>query len=368
MDVDRDGKEALEDKVCLQKELGSLKDVTRTDFNPYDFHSKMTETSKTTSDENSNNNLSKKSKSSRTNPFCPKTLSAEVSGSQIKDQDLSQNKNITVTPPADSGSKLNDLESFSRKYTNSTQSSLTKFPANKLLNTVYNSASNAPVDLLVTLMRKVLVYGSKLENLKLELLSTNPNFKIDKLFQTFSQGRSTLNEEALIHFFHSYDLFVSITTARFFITYLKRLARGPGRSDREALNMIQFGMLFLPVSQNTLLFMPNIGIVVDSNRSIDPKQTLQTKSEFYLAQEILMIWLRKFQDISRTLSLIQPETHESMFALIAGDSGSSMNWITVSSFLEANSVKFLEEDIIHIFKEMGGQNISAINFRSFKAY
>jgi hypothetical protein len=297
-----------------------------------------------------------------------KETSTESNSMVSEKQNLMKQENTRDQNSANSHLKPTPDGLYPRISVRTAESSNARHQSSDLFRSLYNSRSKTPIDVLARLMQKVLVYGSKIEHLKLELLSMNPDFKVDRLFQTYSKGRSSLDTEALLKFFRSFELSVPETTIRAFICYIKKLVKMPRQSDRVCLNLIQFALLFMPVSQDASLLMAHMGFGIDSNRSIEQKPTLETEAEFHLVKQILIIWLRKLDDIGRTFSLIHSETHEDMFAMIAGSSESTIGWKMVCSFLDSCNVKFLDEDIIHVFREMSGQNLTSINFSNFKAY
>lgn len=352
----------------LLLEKADLKDSEKDYVESSDTDHKFNDFSKTEDEKTDRLRAIEKAQNKANCLFVVKTKSPEKNDLVQISQNLANQESNFEQGFSKTHTLANEFGSIQRHSIRTCESSNTKLYSSQVSKAFSHQNSISPIDFLTRLMQKILVYGSKIEHLKLELFNMNSDFKIIKIFQAYSQGRSSLSAEALLQFFRNFELSVSETTIKAFMTYIKKLVTMPRKNDQISLNLVQFGSLFLPVSQDVSFLISHMGLSIDSNRSIDSKATLETEAEFLLIKQILIIWLRKFEDISRTLNVIPSETHEALYTLIAGDIESTISWKIVSTFLETNNVKFLDEDIIHIFRELSGKNLTSINFNNFRMY
>jgi hypothetical protein len=227
----------------------------------------------------------------------------------------------------------------------------------------------SPVQLSKSLFQKILVYSSKIENLKMDLMNKSPSFKISLIFNAFTSNKSEMNIDSLSKFFENFGLKTSHSVLVSFISYIKRISKSQHSERDSGLNLMQFASLFIPVTQESSFFICNITSIPASDHSLTQNSYLaDNEKEFPLIRQILIIWLKKFESLYRTMTQCKPEIVEQMYCAVTGSANVNINWRIASNFLDSNDVKFIDEDIIHLFRETGGNNLTSISLNNFQEY
>lgn len=277
-------------------------------------------------------------------------------------------------------SKMNRVNDSSVNYSNPLDSQLRQSGVRKssklqiLDLTNEFSRINSKSDLiykLTLLFKKMLVYSSKLEAIKSELFSNNANFNILEIFQLYDENKAgIINVEEFEVFIADVGIQVSSQQTLKIIEYVNNIVWPEGQ-DTNKLGSFQFANVFIPYNtDNRFILKQMLEMKQKKPEASDgsQEQPIIQESDFLLIRQILIFIMRKIEDLSAIVqSLKEYKIEEAFFAITKGEK-KDITWKILSDFLEQNDVRFIDEDLVYIFRDFKSKSMGIIGYQNFSEF
>ena len=233
-----------------------------------------------------------------------------------------------------------------------------------------NSISGELKYKVVELFKKILIYSSKLEELKGELFGNNPRFNLMGIFKIYDEDEDgLLSKEQFERLVVDIGFQLNGLQLDRLMCYLNNfLTKTIEKINTENINFSDFTKLFFPMARdNSQLFNTYYG-----NQNFKKKKAVENdlvikESEFHLMRQIVIIMLRKLDDLSVIVRSLRNHDVSDIFKIVS-NSMSNINWDILTDFLENSNIKFIDEDLEHVFRDFRSQKFAVINFETFKKF
>lgn len=223
-----------------------------------------------------------------------------------------------------------------------------------------NQAKEPGVKELGELFKKMLIYGSKIEELKHKLFDNNQEFNLLGIFDIYDENQDgNISLEELTRLMR--DMGIDIKEDQIEI-FLRCLQEKWGKSPSSVLKFAQFTKLFYPVSM-----MMNFNIFDKFYERTSDSQNLQIEqSDFDIMKEIIMLTFVKIKDMQELLAKLKVVDQGKLFEIVSNKK-LEIFLSDIKSFLDLNSINFMEEDLLYIIEAFKTNNKSKISKLEFEA-
>jgi len=236
------------------------------------------------------------------------------------------------------------------------------------------SRMNSKSDLiykLTLLFKKMLVYSSKLEAIKSELFNNNPDFNILEIFQLYDENKAgTIAAEEFEAFLADVGIQVSGQQTLKILEYVNNIVWPEGQ-DIRIISSFQFANIFIPYNTDNRFILKQMLEMkqkkLEAQDSANEQPIIQ-ESDFLLIRQILIFMMRKVEDISAIVQSLKEYSVDEAFGAITKGEKNDINWKTLSEFLEQNDVRFIDEDLVYIFRDFKSRSMGVIGYQNFSEF
>jgi hypothetical protein len=217
---------------------------------------------------------------------------------------------------------------------------------------------------VINLFKKILIYSTKLEELKNELFTNNPDFNLFGIFKIYDEDDDgfLLNQqfEKLI-----IDIGFQLSGLQLdrLMCYLNNfLTKSKEKINIDNINFTNFTKLFFPSNKDSSQIFHNL--YKGSTKARKHDDLVIKESEFHLMRQIVIIMLRKLDDISSLVQSLKSSDIDEAFKIVSM-SKNVITWDCLTSFLENSGIKFIDEDLEHIFMNFRTKQFTTISYETF---
>ncbi len=279
-------------------------------------------------------------------------------------------------------SKVNRVTDSSVNYStpldsNDNQSGVRKSSKLQILDLTNEfSRINSKSDLiykLTLLFKKILVYSSKIEAIKSELFGNNPNLNILEIFQLYDENTNgVINGDEFEAFIADVGIQVSEQQSAKILEYVNNVI-WPEGNDTDKLSTLQFANMFIPSNTDNRFILKQM-LEMKQKRpeglgsAEADDQPIIHESHFLHIRQILIFIMRKIEDLSAIVQTLREyKIEEAFFAITKGEK-KDITWKILSEFLEQNDVRFIDEDLVYIFRDFRSKSMGIIGYQNFSEF
>lgn len=293
-------------------------------------------------------------KSDRKHMISDDMIASTIKNNQFSEHELRNLKNTPTNKQITTNRSRNNLEILN----------LTGMLSNKTANNDMNNR-------LTHLFKKILIYGAKIEELKNMIFDNNPNFNLIGIFELYDDKKTgILAQEEFIDMIMDIGFQVPDIQLQKIMVYLQASNK---RSNKPvAVSFSQFSTLFYPLNLDSSFLNNEYEAKQEKKKDKsfkEPKEELIIQeSEFHIMRQIIILLLRKIEDTTNLVDQLRDYRTEELFSSISNGVDIDLSWRNLCEYLESNGVKFLEEDLFHIFRDFMSQNCAFITYKNFSSY
>ena len=223
---------------------------------------------------------------------------------------------------------------------------------------------------MLNMFKKIIVYSSKIEDLKQSIFEKNPDFNIVSIFELYDEDHNgELTQEEFTDLTMDIGIKLSDKKLQKLIYYLK--GTNPGNRKR-SLTFAEFINLFYPFSMDNTyvheLYYNNQEKRRQNEMSYDEDGVVIQEEDFLTMRSILTLLIKKLDDITKMIHSLQNEDLKILYYIITGGRKTDITWKILDDFFEQHDITFIEEDLVHVFRVMNSKNYATISFTDFEAF
>lgn len=210
--------------------------------------------------------------------------------------------------------------------------------------------------LLVSFFKRLLIYNSKIEELKKQIFEEMPKVDLISIFDQFDENKDGLLDQGE---FRQFMRFMGFQIGELRITKVLYFFRDD--ESIPALNFIDFIKIFIPQHWNqeqTYQYFSDQG---------GQRFQLQ-KNEVQEMKKLLIINFKKIDDLTRIIQSLLEHTIEEVLVAINQSPEKNVSLKSLARFLEENEISFLEEDLAQILNELKVERMLEISPERFFSY
>ena len=222
---------------------------------------------------------------------------------------------------------------------------------------------------LISMFKKMIIFSSKIEELK-ESLFNNPKFNIINIFGLYDEENcGELNMEDFMDF--TADIGFKTTGKRMerLLIYLKG---SESQSGKKGLGLNEFLKLFFPFSMNSqsvhTLYKKRQQDRRELGNDFEEGKVIIKENELTAMRAILNLLVKKIEDISNITSNFSGVNLDELFYIITMGKKEEISWKVLDEFFEDNDLNFIEEDLVHVFRDFNCKNLTVISFSDFEGF
>lgn len=208
------------------------------------------------------------------------------------------------------------------------------------------------------LFKKMLIYGSKIEELRTKLFLNNPDFNLLGIFNIYDENQNGhISLEEMGRLMNDMGLDLDEDKFGFFLRYLQD---GWSKDSSLELKFAQFAKLFCPASH-----LLNFHLFDQFYERRGDFQNLHIEqSDFETMKEILVLSIVKLGELQGLVLEMKKADLDELFQLVSN--GKLEIFLSdIKSFLELNAITYLEEDLSFIVGEFKTHYKSKVSYKEF---
>ena len=232
----------------------------------------------------------------------------------------------------------------------------------------FNKLENEVSFKIMYLFKKILVYSSKIEELKNEIFLNNDKFDLIAIFEIYDEDEiGKLKMSAFSRFIDDINLELTKSSILKLICYLNQIhSNSKFTSDQEKVQFIHFTKLFYPIKKDNLQLLNNFFEILKNKTNEEITANLViTNYEFEFMKEIILLFITKLEDLTIIIKSLKKFSTKEIYSTITGGNFEDINLKVIKGFLYLNNVKFIDEDVEHIFRVFKGKSFDVISFQDF---
>ena len=222
---------------------------------------------------------------------------------------------------------------------------------------------------LLRMFKKIIVYSSKIEELKLNIFEENPSFDLVSIFQLYDEDDDgELTEEEFC------DIIIDIglkTTEAKIISLINYLKGNSKETSNRTISFSEFVKLFYPFGMNNESvhnFYNSRNERGQSEFSLEESKVIIREEEIFGMRQILVMIVKKIDDLKRVMKKLEGVELEELFYIVTDGQRMDITWKVMNNFFESNKVNYLEEDLVHVFRYLESKNFATISFQEFSNF
>lgn len=267
---------------------------------------------------------------------------------------------------------IKQLKSIKTKDNLSANKSRSNLEILNLTSMLSNKTAQNEVNIkLVHLFKKILIYGAKIEELKNTIFDNNPKFNLISIFELYDDNNDgLLVQDEFIDMILDIGFQVPEVQLQKIMLYLQASIKPS--SKLISVRFSQFLNLFYPLNLDPSflynLYQTKQEQKKDTHLPKPPEELVIQEAEFHIMRQIVILLLRKIEDTTNLVDQLRDYRIEELFSAVTNGLKTDITWKILCDYLETNGIKFLDEDVFHIFRDFMSKNCAVITYQNFSDY
>ena len=222
---------------------------------------------------------------------------------------------------------------------------------------------------LKNILKRIIIYTSKLEELKNDIYKANPSFNLVRLFNYYdSNKKGELSEDEFINILFDINLKIEDIKIKRILLYLNGI--DAVYKDNNSITFSQFLKLLYPIRRDDEYlrdkFWESRKDFVTSSES--DLRDIMSETDIYNIKQVIKLIVKKLEDIARVIRRFNEINAEELFNVIVAGNGEYLTWDMLKEYLLENKIRFIESDLDFIFRDFTGEDCLKMKCEHFDAY